>query len=278
MGFRLLAPSEPSEAFRLLADPRLAPVSVLAGGTDLLLDIDANRVAPATVLSLRHLPFRTIRWGPEELEVGSTAPLSELEEDPRLAQRLPGLAVAIGAVGGYALRHRATVGGNLARAAPASDLLPVLLAHDARVGLVGPEGERALPIEQFLIGSRTTALRPNELIRSAHVPYAPSTYLWQRVRPANDISQVGVAAARGPGGDWRIAVGGILPCARRLRTSERELRSPRPSAEEVRRAVAKGAEEAAFPTDKRASERYRQRLLGVLIERAVRLVAGAGET
>ncbi|HZY69941.1 MAG TPA: FAD binding domain-containing protein [Thermoplasmata archaeon] len=277
MGFSLVVPSTPEEAVRELAREPGAAVP-LGGGSDLLLDFDDGRATAPRVVSLRRLPWRTIRWADGSLVVGATAPLSDLEDEPRLRSDLPGLWRAVGAVGGRALRHRATLGGNLGRASPVSDLIPVLLALDARVSIVGPSGRRDLSVDDLIVGSRQTRLAVGELIESVTVPSpAESEYVWQRVRLANDISQVGVAVARFEGGTpvWRIALSGVTPRPRRLREAEALLGAAQPSRTAVELAAQEAARRAPFASDKRATEPYRRRLVQVLVRRAVEAVAHA---
>ena len=138
--FELVVPATEDEA---LAGGPAGRVAALAGGTDLLLDIDRRRLAPELLVSLRLLPWNTHRWDGEHLVIGSTEPLARLEADPELAARMPALAQAIAAVGSAPLREQATLGGNLGRAAPASDLVPVLLALDADVELASGRIEEA---------------------------------------------------------------------------------------------------------------------------------------
>jgi len=249
-------------------------VAVLAGGTALLFALEGAKAAPRRVVSLRRLPWRTVDWNGPVLTVGSTLPLRSLERDPELATRHPGLFEAIRAVGSVQLRHRATLGGNLGRASPASDLIPVLLALDAEVEMVGPTGARSLPVDRFVLGSRRTALAPGELIRAVRFPEPrPSAYRWQRVRPANDISQIAVAAAFSPSaGSWRLAVGGIPPRGVRVPEAEAMLLSSRPTEAEIRGAAERAARHLTIATDRRASEEYRRHLVETLIERAVRAV------
>lgn len=272
MGFSLVAPNAPEEACALLGQGADGEVVALAGGTDLLLDLDDGRARPRTVVSLRRMPWRFLRWRGTELTIGSTLPLSEVETDPRVRSRLPGLAEAVGAVGSLALRHRATLGGNVGRAAPASDLLPILLALDARVRIVAAQGTRTVPLDDLLVGSRRTGLARGELIESITVPRTvPCAYLWQRVRPANDISQVGVAvAAPARGGGWRVALGGVPPRPVRLKEAEAALASRDPTDLEVELAARYASEHAPFVTDRRATEAYRRRLVGTLVRQAVR--------
>jgi carbon-monoxide dehydrogenase medium subunit len=276
--FDLFVPETAEEAvaaLRALGPGEAAPI---AGGTDLLLDVEEGRLAPRRVISLRRLPWRTIDWNRGSLDVGSTLPLRSLEDDPELRVHYPGLYQAVRAVGSVALRHRATLGGNLVRSAPASDLVPVLLSLDAEVDLVGPEGNRRLSVDRFVRSSRQTDLRPGELVRSVHLPEPrPSAYLWQRVRPANDISQVAVAVAFAPAErSWRVAVGGVMPRPTLVSDAALALGSGRPTRDEIRRAAEITSLRAAFVTDRRASEEYRRRLVGTLLERAVGTVLEAG--
>jgi CO/xanthine dehydrogenase FAD-binding subunit len=271
VSFQLVHPATPEEAVGLLSRSSPGETAVLGGGTDLLFDLDKSRIAPRRVISLRKLPWRYLRWEGPSLLVGSTLPLRALELDARVQRQLPGLWEAIRDVGSPALRSRATLGGNLGRCSPASDLIPVLLALDARVRIVGPSGVRELPVDMVLQESRRTSLGPAELIESVLLPAsAPSTYLWQRVQPVNDISQVGVAAAFVPEGPhWRIALGGLLPRARRLSEAEAMLRSARPTHFEMELAAQEAARRAEFVSDKRATEAYRRRLVTVLVRRAI---------
>ncbi|MFZ0698942.1 MAG: FAD binding domain-containing protein [Thermoplasmata archaeon] len=277
--FSFLQPSTTEEALAALRHGDPDRTVVLAGGTNVLPDLEDQRISPLQIVSLRHLPWKTLAWSGDSLRIGSTLPLRTLETDPDLRRRIPGLWQAVRAVGSVALRHRATIGGNLGRSAPASDLVPMLLVLDTEVDIVGIAGERTLSVDRFVRSSRTTALQRGELIRSVAIPEArPSAFLWQRVRPANDISQVGVAVAYSPSGkSWRIAVGGVLPRPVLLPEAERLLSGPSPSPTELRAAAQEAAIRAPFTTDRRATEEYRRQLVATLLARAVR-AAGARPT
>lgn len=270
--FDLLAPSSPDEVIAALHAGRPGEVVVLAGGTDLLFDLDEGRTAPRRVLSLRRLPWATLDWNGPALVIGSTLSLRALENDPDVRARLPGLYAAVRAVGSVSLRHRATLGGNLGRAAPASDLVPMLLALDAEVDLFGPHGSRTLTVDEFVLGSRRTALRPGELIRSVRIPEPrPSAYLLQRVRPFHDISHMAVAVAYSRSrARWRVAVSGFPPRPILVREAEEALDAPVPSDAALARAAEAAARHAPIVADKRASEEYRRQLVRPLLVRAVR--------
>jgi len=277
--FDLVAPATPDEAIALLRADGSGEVLVLAGGTDLLFDLEGGRAAPRRVLSLRHLPWATLDWNGTSLTIGSTLSLRALENDPDVRARLPGLYAAVRAVGSVALRHRATLGGNLGRSAPASDLVPILLALDAEVDLVGPHGERTLSVDRFVLGSRQTALSPGELIRSVRIPEPrPSAYLWQRVRPFHDISHMAVAVAYSPAHSrWRVAVSGFPPRPLLVPEAEEALDGPVPNERAIGRAAESVARHAPIVADRRASEEYRRHIVRPLLVRAVRAAASLPE-
>jgi CO/xanthine dehydrogenase FAD-binding subunit len=270
-----VVPSTVEEAVASLRVADGAGVAVIAGGTDLLLDIEEGRAAPTRVVSLRRLPWRTLDWVDGVLTVGSTLPLRSLEDDPDVRAGLPGLWQSIHAVGSVALRHRATLGGNLGRSAPSSDLVPMLLALDAEVELVGPGGSRRLSVDRFVRASRRTALEPGELIRAVRIPEPrPSAFLWQRVRPANDISQVSVAVAYSPSTQaWSVAVGGVPPRPVLLPDVAAVLGRGVPSGTALHEACDRAARDVALVADRRASEEHRRRLVGTLLERGVTSVS-----
>jgi CO/xanthine dehydrogenase FAD-binding subunit len=273
------APDRPEEAIRLLLEGDAGRVAVLAGGTDLLPDMDEGKSEPRILLSLHRLPWRELRWRAGHLEVGATLPLAELERDPELAQRIPGLLEAVGAVGGVALRNQATLGGNLVRASPVSDLIPILLALETEVAVLGPAGERTVPLEEFLLAPRRTSLQRGELVRRVVIPARPSAFLWQRVRPANDVSQISVAAAFAPETErWGLATAGVAPLARRAREAERLLLGRYPSEKSILAAAARAAEEAEVRADRRATDGYRRHLLPTLVARAIRSVVALRPT
>ena len=276
--FELVTPSTPDEAIAELRAGGPGDTVVLAGGTDLLFDLEEGRASPKRVVSLRRLPWRTLDWNGETLTIGSTLPLRSIENDPEVRRRVPGLYDAVRGVGSVALRHQATFGGNLGRAAPASDLVPILLALDADVDLVGPRAERRLSVDEFVIASRRTKLAPGELIRSIRIPEArPSAYLWQRVRPFHDISHMAVAVAFSRHRSrWRVAVSGFPPRPILVPDAEEALQGPSPAPEEVRRAADHLAARAPIVADRRASEAYRRQLVRPLLTRAVRAASANG--
>ena len=273
----LIAPATEAEVLSAVGSAAPGTVAILAGGTDLLGDLEHGRLRVQRLISLRRLPWRSHAWEAGGLKLGATEPLRQLETDPDLLARLPALHQAITAVGSPALRRQASVGGNLGRAAPASDLTPALLVLDAVVELVGPSGVRTMPVDRFLKASRTTELGATELVRSVRIPELrpASAYLWRRVRPANDISQIGVAVAWSPRRNaWRVSLGGVPPRATLAEDCARALGSATPSAAEIEQAAAVLSGSPALVSDRRATEEYRRRLASALCARAVSAALG----
>ena len=282
MPFELHFPGTLEEAFTLLEQGPEGSTLPIAGGTDLLLAMDFGRFSPAHVVSLSRLPLGELHFGKDEVRIGSMVPLRTLELHPELARKLPALSEALGEVGSVQLRHRATLGGNVVRASSSSDLLPPLLALDAQLKLVSREGRRTLPLEEFATGSWKTALRHGELVEEILLPSPrPGNYGWQRVRPANDISQVGLAVVRHPGkgglARWSLFAGGTSPVVQRLKRAEAVLTSMTPAEPEIAQAARAASEEATFVTDLRAAEAYRRHLLEVLVRRGVRATLQSAE-
>jgi CO/xanthine dehydrogenase FAD-binding subunit len=189
----VLSPDRLDDALAALAgDPAL---TVLAGGTDLMVDVNYGRRRTEDVLSLRRLE-ELRRWhveprpgGGDEVVLGARVTYSDML-GPDLARALPALAQAARTVGSPQIRNAGTLGGNLVTGSPAGDTLPVLAALDATVELASTAGRRQLPVRDFLLGPKRTARRPDELVVAVRVRVAggPPEFLKIGVRNAMVIS------------------------------------------------------------------------------------------
>ena len=172
--------------------------SFLAGGTDLMVQIERGRIAPRHVVGLHRVPGLAGIEANGRIGLGAGVTHRAIERAPALGGALRCLIEGAEVIGGHQVRNVATVGGNLANASPAADLVPCLLALDGTVRLVGPGGERELPIERFLLGPNRTARRPDELLTLVSLPAPPahssSAFLKAGRRRAMEISVVCVAA------------------------------------------------------------------------------------
>lgn len=253
--------------------------SFLAGGTDLMVQIERGRVAPRHIIGLHRVPGLAGIEANGGIVLGAGVTHRAIEREPALGGALRCLVEGAEVIGGHQVRNVATVGGNLANASPAADLVPCLLALDGTVRLVGPGGERELPLERFLLGPNRTARRPDELLTRVSLPAPPahssSAFLKAGRRRAMEISVVCVAArltldaSRERCLEARIALGAVAPTTIRAREAERALEG-RPVGGEAFERAAAAAREACRPIDDvRASAAFRRHLVGVLVRRAL---------
>jgi CO/xanthine dehydrogenase FAD-binding subunit len=168
---------------------------LLAGGTDLLVDVNAGLRHPASVVDVSRVDGLQ-GWRQEDGHVVLGAGLTYTAmADEGLAGLLPALAQAARTVGSPQIRNAGTLGGNLGTASPAGDTLPVLAALDAEVTLRGPGGERTLAWDAFLTGPKRTALAPDEVVVAARVrvPRGPQEFCKVGTRNAMVIAVCSVA-------------------------------------------------------------------------------------
>lgn len=173
----VLSPTRLADALDALGDD--PSLTVMAGGTDLMVEVNAGRRRPQGILSLRRVAeLKAWRTDGPELVIGAGTTYATLL-DPHLQILAPALAQAARAVGSPQIRRTGTIGGNLATASPAGDTLPVLAALDARVELASATTRRLVTLDRFLVGPKVTTLAPGELITAVRVPVAsgPQEYL-----------------------------------------------------------------------------------------------------
>jgi CO/xanthine dehydrogenase FAD-binding subunit len=179
---QLLRPSSWEEALALkAAHPGARPI---AGGTDLMVELNFDRARPEAILDLNGVR-ELDAWSEHDggLRIGASVSYTRLIAD--LADRLPGLAIAARTVGSPQIRNRGTLGGNLGTASPAGDGLPPLYAMDAEVEVASVRGARRLPVAEFVTGPKRTALEPDELIAAVHVPAAAGPQQFAKIGTRN---------------------------------------------------------------------------------------------
>ena len=251
----------------------------LAGGTDLIIQMRRGRLAPQHVVSLRRVRGLDTIEANGAMKLGALVTLGAIERHRAFQGSLRALVESAEVVGGHQVRNVGTVGGNVANASPAADVVTALLALDADVTCAGPDGERTVPLDDFLVRSGETARRAGELLTSITFPAldgpSATAFLKAGRRKAMEISVVCVAArlALDAGGERcvqaRIALGAVAPRAWRAREAERFLegRALTPAAlREAGRLAAAGCQPIS---DVRASARYRRLLVAALVPRVL---------
>jgi CO/xanthine dehydrogenase FAD-binding subunit len=212
-------PTTLSEAVELRAGrPELRPI---AGGTDLMVDVNFGRAELAGVIDLTAVKeLQGIDRDNRYIRIGAAHPMGDIAD--RLAD-LTALAGAVVTVGSPQIRARASLGGNLATASPAGDSLPALLVHDAEVEVASATGSRTTPVGELLVSPGQTTLRDDELIVAIRIPRRAWRSRFAKVgtRNAMVIATCSVAVSVNTDiGAARIAAGAVAPTARRLPRAE----------------------------------------------------------
>lgn len=270
MGFAFHRPDSLDAAIAMAREHGEA-ARFLAGGTDLVIQINRRRLAPRHLISLAGLGLDTIAETDGGYAIGAMATHDAVVRHPGFQKQLVALAEASAVIGGRQVRNIATVGGNIVNASPAADLVPVLLTLDATVELCGSAGTRTLPLDRFLVERGRTDRRPDEIltaIRFDKPPAASATaFLKAGRRKAMEISMVCVAAHLVRGGKARLAIGAVA--SRTLRVADAEALVERGGQAAFAEAGRLAAAQATPIDDVRASARYRKLLVATMVERAL---------
>jgi CO/xanthine dehydrogenase FAD-binding subunit len=250
-----------------------------AGGTDLMVLLEAGKLSQRRFLSIWKLPeLHGIEFTRDHISLGALTTYTEIQRHEILACEFPLLIRAAAETGGIATQNRGTLGGNIANASPAADSPPALLVYDADLELVSAAGARWLPYHDLHTGYKQLRLRPDELIRQIRLPRAKTwtTQVYRKVgtRRAQAISKVCfAAAARAEGSrikDVRMALGSVAPTVLRATETERILRGESLSPAVLEAARKTLAREIAPIDDIRSTARYRihvaQNLLAEFLE------------
>ncbi len=275
--FELALPDTLQACQQALADG--PDIKLVAGGTDLLPQMKTGMVRARTVVDLSALPeLKLIAQQPDgSLRVGAAVSARSLEQAPLVNGAFAALAEGASVVGSYQIRNLATLGGNLANAAPSADMAPPLLALDADLLIAGPRGTRRVPVADFFLGVRRTQLAPDEVLVEIVIPAPPpgsgATYVRHTPRRELDIAVVGVASSLtisdGRCARVRIALGAVSPVPLRAEAAEARL-----VGEAVTPALIEEAAELAVPacspiSDQRGSAEFRRHLVRVLTRRTL---------
>ncbi|WP_344868865.1 FAD binding domain-containing protein, partial [Amycolatopsis ultiminotia] len=203
----------------LAAHPAAVPI---AGGTDVMVELNFDHRRPGELLDLTRVP-ELAEWSISggEVRLGAAVPYARVITE--LGDRLPGLAMASRTVGSPQIRNRGTVGGNLGAASPAGDMHPVLLALGGRVEVASTRGTRVVPAEEFYLGVKRNALEPGELITAVYLPADAGPQQFSKVgtRNAMVIAVCSFALVLSPEHRTvRAALGSAAPTPRRAVAAE----------------------------------------------------------
>lgn len=271
--YDLQTPANLAEALRLLADfPNVW--KPFAGGTDLMVLLEAGKLAHKRFISLWHLPeLRGIVVTDDSLTLGAMTTYSQMQAHPVLQSEFPLLCQAASWTGSVAIQNRGTIGGNIANASPAADSLPALLVYEAELELVSARGARWISYQSFHTGYKQMALRSDELIKAIRLPRATSDWIQHSrkvgTRKAQAISKVCLAALAQLEGDTikdiRLAFGSVAPVPVRCPQTEAALKNRTIDEATINAARAALANEITPIDDVRSTAEYRLRVAANLL-------------
>ncbi|HSJ27502.1 MAG TPA: FAD binding domain-containing protein [Acidimicrobiia bacterium] len=274
---RFTSPATIDEALATLQELG-STATVLAGGTDIMVQLQSGQIHPETLLHIGNLDeLRGVDRKNSTVGIGALVTHRSLATDAALSARLPALAEACSTIGGWQTQEVGTLGGNVCNASPAADTIAPLLVADAAVTLTATGGSRSMPLQDFLLGRRSTAARPEELLTRLDVEPCDSgtgeVYLKVAPRTAMEVAVVGLAVRLsvidGAVADARIAAAAVAPVPFRSAPAEEILIGSRLEPEAVEEATRLLVAEASPIDDARATASYRRMVLQRLLGRAV---------
>jgi len=275
-------PETSKELSQLLGTLPLEKTVFLAGGTDLHPAWEQGRPLPQHLVDMKKLTsLRGIRSQGEYLTIGALTTVESLKRDPILQSRFGALHQAARQFAGVQIRHRATLGGNLCNASPAGDLLPGLFVHNAELLILGPNGERIVPVAGFIQGPGKTVLAPGEIVTAVRLPHPQGKSMFYKLglRQAMAIAVVNFAITwevKGTGTfkALTIAAGAVAPTVVYLENFTRSILE----GSTLQEALPLIDQDIAPIDDLRATAEYRRKVLKNLIGYYLdRILSGRGD-
>ncbi len=253
------------------------------GGTDLLIQMRAGVRTPDYVVDVKNIKeMRNISFDPKTgLRLGAAVSCIEIHESEVMRRNYPGLTEAAHLIGSLQIQNRASVGGNLCNGSPAADSTPALIAIGARARLVGPNGEREVPVENFVLSPGRTVIQPGELLvellAAAPAPHTSDAYLRLIPRNEMDIAIVGVGSSVTLDGDKitaaRIGLGAVAATPLLGAKAAESLIGKKLDDAALDTAARLASEQAAPIDDMRGTVEYRKHITGVLTRRTLLIAA-----
>ena len=285
---RYLAPRTLDEAVGAYAAAAGA-ARILAGGTDLLVQMRAGVVRPGLIVDIKKIPEMTAieETADGGFRIGAAVPGAVLAEHPRFAAAWPGVLEAINLIGSTQVQGRASAGGNLCNGSPAGDSVPAMVAAGAVVTVQGPNGRREMKVEDVPAGPGKTNLAPGEILVSftlpPRTPGSSDAYLRMIPRTEMDIAVVGLGVnltlKDGVCTAARVGLGAVAPTVLLVEAAAKALIGTRLDAAALDAAAAACSAACRPIDDKRGTIAYRTKVAGVLLKRTVAIAAErAGRT
>jgi CO/xanthine dehydrogenase FAD-binding subunit len=277
--FGYVAARDAKHAIALLAEHGAA-AKILAGGTDLLVELKDTQRPPGILVDIsRAQDLKDIVLTDEGLRIGTLATHGEIMRSAVIRDLCPALIEAAHSIGAVQTRNLGTIGGNLMTCVPSMDSGPALIALEAQVTVAGADGQRRMPLADLFVGPRRTSLAAGQLLVEIIIPKSnlgkPAAFQKFGLRKGQALALVNAAAAfwlddsKGSFAAPRIALGAVAPTVIRAPKAEAYLDGRKVTAEAMAEAGRIAATEAKPISDFRASADYRRDLIAVLVKRAL---------
>lgn len=271
--FEYVKPATLDDALGLLAQHG-ERARLLAGGTDLCLKIKEATETPEVVIDLKGLQeLARLDYAENRLHIGASVSFTRLIESQLVREHFPLLCDASATVGSVGIRNRATMGGNICSAVPSLDSGPALLVHEAVAHVKSQKGERHVPLLEWFVGPKRSALQPDEILASISVPTPPKKaggcYVKLGRYAGEDLAQAGVGVLALEDNEYRVAFCAVGPVPTRARKIEDLLHGHELNEKLLNEAKALVAEEISPITDIRSSKEYRTMMMKVMLERGL---------
>jgi carbon-monoxide dehydrogenase medium subunit len=246
---------------------------LLNGGTDIVIQLRDHLIAPEFVIDIKHIPgLKKLSFNKKDgLYIGACVTMNELGDNEDVKKYYPFLREAAVSVGSKQVRHRATLIGNIVNASPLCDTGTPLYVCEAKVCIAGIEGEREVPISEFITFVRKTTLQPYEVVVGIKVPYIEGAQgIFSKVsrRKEVDLSTI-CATVLKVGEGYRIAFGAVAPTPIRLSGTETLLYGKQLTSELIDEAAKLARTEVSPISDIRASKEYRYDVVEVTVRRSL---------
>src|SRR3954469_10120476 len=275
-GLRYEAPETLQAAVALLAGAP-AGTRVLAGGTDVIVQMETDLIDPPLLVDIKKIAeLRQITAENGGFRVGAATPGMDIVRHAALCKAWPGIIDGVKLIGSIQVRGRASIGGNLCNGSPAADSVPALIAAGAIARIIGPNGTREAPVEAIPTGPGKTSLAKGEIIVSFFLPPRPphSSDAYQRFTPRTEMDiavvGVGISLTLDNGGTCtvaRVALGAVAPTVLLVKEAADALIGSKLD-EAALDKLAQAASAACRPIDdKRGTKEYRIKVAGVLARR-----------
>src|SRR3954452_21744604 len=279
---RYLAPNSLDEAIRAFAAAGSAG-RILAGGTDLLVQMRSGAVKPGLIVDIKKITEMTAieQTADGGFRIGAAVPGAVLAEHPRFGKVWPGVLEAINLIGSTQVQGRASAGGNLCNASPAGDSVPAMIAAAAVVTVQGPNGRRELEVEKVPAGPGRTNLAPGEILVGFKLPPRPGgssdAYLRMIPRTEMDIAVVGCGVSltmkNGICTAARVGLGAVAPTPLLVEAAAKALIGSKLDDAALNAAAAACSAACRPIDDKRGTITYRTKVAGVLLKRTTAIAA-----